>query len=313
MNKKVLIGIGVIILALIIILPILSKKGFLGNIAQDLQNSTKKEITVGTDVCAEFPNEWVASAISKTIVRTKPFSMKGTYSCSYFINETNFAGINVDDLSVETQKKGQIQQGNTINTDPRIKMEHFIVARPDGSINSIALILNPNKFVTVDRFYGKVFDNEGVIAFAIKVAERIQSGQNQVVVPTLNENNATPTPQSQAPLPQGAGIVRNFFNLINEGKISDVVNMLSSNAAPDDSSKQMWGVQFNAFKKIEVKKIESAGENTYKVTLNVDMKPGTENVQPMPYYGWGNGEFVRWVSLEKVNNSWKITGIATSP
>jgi hypothetical protein len=43
------------------------------------------------------------------------------------------------------------------------------------------------------------------------------------------------------------------------------------------------------------------------------MKPEAENAQPMPYYGWGNGEFVRWITLEKVDNVWKIAGIATGP
>jgi hypothetical protein len=248
----------------------------------------------------------VQSVIGKPIVQTKPFSMKGTYSCNYFINETNFAGINADDLNVETQKKGQIQWGNTINTDPRIPMEHFIVVKPDGLIDSISLVLNPNKFVTVDRFYGKVFDNEGVIAFAIKVAQRIQSGENQVTI-------ANPTPQAQVPLPQGKDIVRSFFNLINEGRIPDAIAMMAPSSVPDESAKQAWGVQFNAFKKITVKKIEPSSENTYKVTLDVQMKPEAANVQPMPYYGWGNGEFMRWVSLEKVNNVWKVVGIATGP
>ena len=317
MSRKNLIIIGTIIVAAALILLALNK-GKSNNIAQSLRNSLKKEISVGTDLCAEFPKEWVASTIGKKIIKTEPFSMKGTYSCNYFTNETNFAGINVDDLNVETQKKGQVQMGNTIKTDSRLGMEHFIVFKPDGLIDSISLVLNPNKFVTIDRFYGKVFDNEEVIAFAIKVAERIQKGEN--IITSANktiEISPTNTPKSSDFLPQGEDIVRNFFNFINEDKISDAVNMLTPNNISDDSNKQAWGVQFNSFEKITVKQIELAGEpaegNTYKVTLDVKMKPGTETAQPMPYYGWGNGEFIRWVSLEKVNNTWKVSGIATGP
>jgi hypothetical protein len=305
MNKKVLIVGGIGIIGALLIYLILTIKGT-GNIAQNLQNSVKKEITVSNDVCAQFPSDWVASTIGKTIVKTKPFSMKGTYSCDYFINETNFIGINVDDLSVETQKKGQIEMGNSIKIDPRISMEHFMVLKPDGLIDSISLVLNPNRFVTIDRFYGKVFDNEGVIAFAAKVVQRIQGSESQAAT-------ATPTPQAQVPLPQEEDIVRNFFNLISERKIADAVLMMAPSAVPDDSSKQAWGVQFNAFQKISIKKIEKSDTNTYKVTLDVLMKPDAAYAQPMPYYGWGDGEFVRWVSLEKSAGLWKIVGIATGP
>jgi hypothetical protein len=317
MNKKLLAIIGVIILAAIVFIAI-NKKG-LNNPNQSL---LKKEISVGTDVCAEFPKDWVASVIGKSIIQTKPFSMKGTYSCDYFINDTNFAGINVDDLSVETQKDGQIQMGNTIKTDSRIPMEHFIVVKPDGLINSISLVLDPNKFVTVDRFYGKVFDNEGVVAFAIKIAQRIKSGENII---TSQDTATTTTAASSAgdsavPLPGEKDIVRNFFNLINEGKVSDAVSMLTPANVSDDSSKQAWGVQFNAFESISIISVDSSmpeewtnNSHTYKVNLDVKMKPGSENAQPMPYYGWGDGQFIRWITLEKVNNVWKIAGISTGP
>ena len=310
-NKIAILAIG----AVVIVAGVVLVAGFLKKGTTNLPQLINKnaQVSVGTDICAEFPKEWVASAIGKPIVQTKPFSMKGTYSCNYFINETNFVGINVDDLSVETQKKGQIQWGNTIKTDPLIKMEHFIVVRPDGLIDSISLVLNPNKFVTVDRFYGKVFNNEEVIAFAVKVAERIQSGKNQIAAPASNAAVATPTSQAQVSLPQGTDVVRNFFNLIAEGRIPDAIAMMTPSAVPDENAKQAWGVQFNAFKKITVKNVESSGENTYKVTLDVQMKPEAANVQPMPYYGWGDGEFVRWISLEKVNNVWKVVGIATGP
>jgi hypothetical protein len=320
MNRKILAIIGVVILAVVIFF-VLTRKGF-NKIVQNPQDLLKKEMSVGTDICDEFPKDWVAAVIGKTIVRIKPFSMKGTNSCDYFINETDFAGINVDDLSVETQKKGVIQMGNTVKTDQRIPMDHFIVVRPDGSINSISLVLNPNKFVTIDRFYGKVFDNEGVTAFAIKVAQRIQNGENV----TTNQNMVTTTVttssagSSAVPLPAEKDIVNNFFNLINEGKISDAVNMMTPANTSDDSNKQAWGVQFNAFKSISVVSVDSSmpeewtsNSHVYKVTLDVKMKPESENAQPMPYYGWGNGQFIRWITLEKVNNFWKVGGISTGP
>jgi len=317
MNKKVFIIIGVIIVAGIFISLALNKNGS-NNITQNLQNPFQKKISVGTDVCAEFPKEWVASTIGKKIIKTETFSMRGTNNCQYFVDDTNSAFIKAEDLTIENQKKGQREMGRTIKTDSRIKMENVIAVQEDGLINVIYLVLNPNRFVAIDRTSTKVYDNEGEIAFAARVAERIQKGEN-IITSTNKATETSPTsaPKSFVSLSQGEDIVRNFFNLINEDKISDAVNMLTPNNISDDSNKQAWGVQFNSFEKITVKQIELAGEpaegNTYKVTLDVKMKPGTETAQPMPYYGWGNGEFIRWVSLEKVNNTWKVSGIATGP
>jgi len=314
MSKKNIIIFGTIILTVVITFSALNKSKP-NNIIQNLQNPFKKEINVGTDVCAEFPKEWVASVLRKEIIKTEAFSMKGTNNCQYFVDDTSSAFIKAEDLTIANQKKGQQEMGRTIKTDPRIKMENFIAVQADGLINVIYLVLNPNRFVAIDRTSTKVYDNEGEIAFAVKVAERIQKGEN--IITASNMTNPTSTPKSSVPLPQGKDIVKNFFNLIEEGKITDAVNMLTPNNISDDSNKQAWGVQFNSFEKITVKQIELAGEpagaNTYKVTLDVKMKPEAENAQPMPYYGWGNGEFVRWVTLEKVDNVWKVSGIATGP
>jgi hypothetical protein len=309
MSKKIVIGLGIIILA-VVSLFVLNKKAP-NSTGQNPQNLVKKEISVDTDICAEFPKEWASSALGKAVTKTDSLNRSGTAVCDYYVDDSNFAAIRVNNLSAENQKKGQESLGRTIKTDSRITMEHFIVWQSDGLINGIYLVLNPNKFIAIDRTSSKVFDNEGEIAFAVKVAQRIQRGEN--ITSSQETTTSLTTAQNTVPLPQGEDIVRNFFNLINEGKISEAVNMLTPMNISDDSNKQAWGVQFNAFEKITVKKIEKGENNTYKVNLDVKMKPGTENVQPMPYYGWGNGEFVRWIPLEKINNVWRIGGIATGP
>ena len=135
-------------------------------------------------------------------------------------------------------------------------------------------------------------------------------------VPGTPEKNeisiGTETKPADVPLPQQEDIVRNFLNLISEGKIPEAVEMLSPQAAGNDSQKQAWGVQFNAFKTLTLKKIEPAGDNNYQVTLEVEMKPEAANT-PIPYYGYENGVNIRWIGLTKVDGLWKITGIATGP
>jgi len=122
------------------------------------------------------------------------------------------------------------------------------------------------------------------------------------------------------PLPTGKDIVRTFFNLINEKRIPEAVSMLDQSTVPDDSAKQAWGVQFNSISQVIVKSIEdynktewSSTEQTFKVILTMKMNPDSANA-PIPYYGYENGDNVRWITIRKNNqNLWKIMGIATGP
>ncbi len=306
MNKKILIAIGGIIVIAAIVLPNLFRKNS-DNKSLEADNTVKKEIATGTDVCVEFPKEFITTALGKNILKTEANNSQTTNICQYFTDENNFVTLRLNNLSVETQKKGQVNLGRTITTNDQIKIEHFVVLQENGLINGVYLVLNPNLFIAVDRTSTKVANEEEIIAFAAKIAERIQSGEKVEVNP-----ETTPADQTNVPLPQQEDIVRNFFNLINEGKIPEAVNMLSPQAISNESQKQAWGVQFNAFEKLIIKKIEPAGENNYKVTLDVEMKPETSDAV-IPFYGYDNGINVRWIGLVKVDNLWKVTGIATGP
>jgi hypothetical protein len=145
-----------------------------------------------------------------------------------------------------------------------------------------------------------------VIAFLVLQTKKVQKN-----------NNITPSPipinLSAVPLPQKEDIVRTFFNLISEGKAVDAVSMLSPNNTDTDGKRQIWAVMFSAFNNISIIKIESAGENTYRIDFTAEMKSDTKNVKPTPYYGFINGINTRWVTLEDIGGIWKIQGIATGP
>jgi len=148
----------------------------------------------------------------------------------------------------------------------------------------------------------------------------------------LKRINSTPTPlpentpttemtptsaTSTVPLPTEEDVIRTFFGLIDEARIPEAVAMMSVEAVPDDSYKQAWGVQFNALDSIKVSKIEPYGQeswnpssHTYKVNLEVAVSENAANA-PIPYYGWGNGDNLRWVEIVKEGDLWKINQIAT--
>lgn len=287
------------------------------------QLNEKKEIKVGEDVCGEFNKEFVEKALGKIVVRTKRFDMTGTHVCTYFLNDVDFVAIHAENLSAAIQKKGQMEMGRTIVTNPKINMEHFIAVQPDGLINTIYLVISPNFFVTVDRSSGKAATEEEIIDMAVKVVDRIQKGENVGTSPrlsptTLFSPTTVPTvTKSVVPLPQEQDVLRSFFSVIDEGRPSDAAKMMNTT---DDSTLQAWAVQFNAFQSIKVKSIESSmpeewtsDTHTYKVILDVVMKPEAANVQPIPNYGYDNGENYRWISMKKVGNIWKIQGLGTGP
>jgi hypothetical protein len=126
-----------------------------------------------------------------------------------------------------------------------------------------------------------------------------------IVIPT-----ATPTAET-VPLPNQEDIVRLFFNLINEKRIPEAIAMMDSKMIPDDSTKQAYGVQFNAIQSIKVTEIQPAGGNIFMVTLNVQMDPKSVDA-PIPYYNW-DPISTRWIGLTKNNNQWQIASIATGP
>ena len=158
--------------------------------------------------------------------------------------------------------------------------------------------------------------------------------QNQTNVgkddqPTTNPESiitASPSETKQAvPLPTREDIIRTFFNLVNEKRISEAVEMMSTKMIPDDASKQGWGVQLNSFKSIKVEKVEPCKsepcsqnwveeeKEIYKVILLVEMRPEAAQA-PIPYYGWDNGQNTRWLNLEKqADGLWQITSISTGP
>ena len=157
----------------------------------------------------------------------------------------------------------------------------------------------------------------------------LMSAQNKNK-PDKTENNidnnqliTTPTSpaekESTVPLPQDTDIISSFFTLIETKRPSDAVSMMVSSITNDDSQKQAWAVQFNAIDSLKVIRVEPSmkedwteTKHTYKLTLDVTMNPNSAN-EPIPYFGWENGQNIRWVTLVKEGKMWRIEGLATGP
>ena len=161
--------------------------------------------------------------------------------------------------------------------------------------------------IAIVFFYGKNPQYESVDA---------QKGLSKEDIPPMPE---VVKKTNEVPLPQEQDIIRSFFAIIDEGRPADAISLMTTELVGEDSSKQMWGVQFDAIESINVKSIEPSGKDgwtpdrhVYKVSLEVSMKPDSADSQ-IPYFGWNNGSDVRWIVIEKVSAYWRISDIATGP
>ena len=159
-------------------------------------------------------------------------------------------------------------------------------------------------------------------------AEAINSSESNTNKVSKINNNINNSSESTAgmnsgesvPLPTPEDIVRLFFDLINEKRIPEAINLMTDQMVGDDTSKQAWGVQFNAIQSIKVQNIEPSGkeqwtdtEKMFKVTLEVSVSPKAKDA-PIPYYGWDKNPSIRWITTKKdTNGLWRIDLLATGP
>ncbi len=309
-----------ILTALILLTSCGGNKGYITG-----EEAAKMEVRgdVDTDICKQFDADFVYSATGKPIVKVEPSPLATVYACDYYTDyKEDFykdeessrvmpggpsVNIVLDNLNVENQKKAVTFLGGTLGEDPRIKMEHYIVYREDGSIWSIDLVINPNRFIWTDYSHNALTDEE-LILFAAKMADRMQ-GREKLDIQKNPVADAEPAKkEAVVPLPSNEDIVRNFFNLIGENKIQEALAMMDAN----EDTKQGWGVNFNLIKSLKIESIEPAFQEewtdsrvTYKIVLDVQAKE--------EMYGWSNGENYRWVTLEKTGDKWLVHELANNP
>ena len=156
-----------------------------------------------------------------------------------------------------------------------------------------------------------------LVIFGFIVVNRNKSGDGTQSF--LTNNSITEKKETIILLPQEKDLVQNFISLIDEGKASDAVMMMTANITGDDPTKQAFGVQFAAMDSVQVKKIEESSRadwtdswHQYMVTLDVVMNPSSAG-GPIPYYGYEKGENIRFITLIKEGGSWNVEGISTGP
>jgi hypothetical protein len=127
------------------------------------------------DICGQFSKEFMANILGKPIVKVTPPLVDGLYNCSYYYDDKNYVMLVMDYLSVADQKKGREFIGHTIKVDPRIPMENFYAVQENGLINTVYLVLGPEKFISIERTSAEVLPGDEVLQFAARLAKEIKS------------------------------------------------------------------------------------------------------------------------------------------
>lgn len=265
------------------------------------------------NVCDLIPKELIEETIEREIVKVEWVELKTIRYCAYYTHyiDPQVGGANViigfSNENYEEIKKELTRPGieNEFVKDTRIPVEHYLIKSRVGKIWEIDLFLGNNWYLGI-KSNREAVSGEELIKIALKILEK----KPEIFSSKKNES------REEVPLPQGEDIIRNFASFIEDGKPEKAVLMMK---LKDDTEKQMWAVQFAAINSFKILKIEKFDEDhwtkdkqIYKILVDVWMDPRSADA-PIPYYGWENGENVRWITLEKVDNIWKISEINTSP
>ena len=142
-------------------------------------------------------------------------------------------------------------------------------------------------------------------------------------IPPPPDQTQTPSNQTddiKVPLPDGADTINLFWQLIDERRIPEAIDMMSPNLITDDSAKQAYGVQFNHIKSVTVIKLApyntdrwTADSQMYETTLEIYVSQDAADA-PIPYYGFEDNPNIRFISLSKDKaGKWQIDQIGTGP
>lgn len=159
-----------------------------------------------------------------------------------------------------------------------------------------------------------------ILAIGFLLLKNQKTPNTQIQETSPPPTTVNPTQKDKVTVgPEEQETIKAFFKKIHDQQADEAILMMSPEIVQDDTTKQAWAVQFNAFKKVSITKIEeslperwTSTIHTYKVTLNVEMKPEAEGAV-IPFYGYNKGQNVRFVSIIKVEGVWKIQAIATGP
>jgi len=276
-------------------------------------------------VCQLFPKEKIEEMVGKKFVSIQPGENKTQkyteYYCKYQQEQLPYEvehgtppqapkhiAISFVRGDISGLKEAYKLTQDVVKEDNAILFPHRLIYNQEGKFLRLEVFLAEDLEMIINTWWSTLTQEE-----AEKFAKNFTLYLKDFIE---NKTKTESQGSSSVPLPQDEDVISNFFSFINKGDADKAALMMKTS---NDSERQAWAVQFAAFNYVQVLKAEKASENEwtenkhiYKVTLDVIMKPESGDA-PIPYYGYQNGQNTRWLTLEKIGDTWKIAEIATGP
>jgi hypothetical protein len=313
-----------------------------------LSSLFNKPLSVTDDVCADFPVDFMYSALGKPIVHLEPSTLESVHACQYYYewkeNWTSYQGQNLaggrgvsivleDQVGTQRSRDNMVKLGLTLETDERIPGDHVIGKKSDGSIWDINLKVDEQRYIYISQLSGTLTNDE-YIAIAGKIAERLygkgsidikknpvsveQADENAgaVVVDTNTEDSTTPSESNSGSGSGGGGsmasatVVQSFFDALGSRNIDGALGMMDANA----DTKQGWGVNFASIDSLSVTSMSPMYPEDWTADREIYQVELDVKLKPnVQSWGWENGANTRWVSMKRVGENWVVHELANNP
>lgn len=133
-----------------------------------------KSYYIVEDLCGQFTKEFMEQASGVPIVKVEQPKVDGIFNCTYYLTDKEYVMANLEYLSVENQRKGNVAMDRKVEKDLGIPMDNMVVYQEDGAINVMYLVLGPEKFISFRPSSKSAIANDAFIRFVSNIGREIQ-------------------------------------------------------------------------------------------------------------------------------------------
>jgi hypothetical protein len=134
-----------------------------------------KSYYIVEDICGQFTQAFMENMLGKKITKIEPSKVATLNNCTYYLDDKENILLNLEYLPIENQKKGSESLGRKTEKSTQIPMDNLIVWQDDNLINTIYLVLSPNKFLSLRPSSKNTIDKDSFVKLAANIATAIKS------------------------------------------------------------------------------------------------------------------------------------------
>ncbi|MFA6272059.1 MAG: hypothetical protein WC693_03025 [Patescibacteria group bacterium] len=134
---------------------------------------------ITSEICEQFTKSFMEKLLGKAIIKAAPTSSEAT-NCQYDLSTPDSYGmttnilLGLSYLSIDDQVKGHELMDRVASPDSSIPIDNYVIKQENGLINEVYLVLNPNKFISINRSSAKALSEDDVLLLAQKLGQKIK-------------------------------------------------------------------------------------------------------------------------------------------